>query len=377
MMNTKLRSLLLAIFLTALVGVRFVSAQTRTPPATASNDPLATLPASDVVGFLDFRRLLNEIVPRVLAKDPMLLAKMVVALDDVNKKTGINIRSIERIAAGVRFYGTTFTNVKKEDVGIAIIVHGDFDPNMFIAALKRETKGKVAEAAYGGKIIYSEPMPAPPKKRSERETPAIVVLDSNTLAVGDLQQIRATIDAAASGNGRVDTALTQLATRDSSGFVGVAANIPDAIKQTFSEKAPKDEMAQPIIKLVNGIKQISASMGGNETDFNITLGVRFENPEQAQSANDMLLGLRQQFGTQITDPQARALLEGVQIAAQGDELQLRCAIKNEVVQGLAASLIKDNQPKEGQAMGDPVAKPAPAKARQTTKSRRAKRRKKH
>jgi hypothetical protein len=374
MINKKLHSLLLAIFITALVGFRFVSAQT-TPPATASNDPLAVLPVSDVVGFLDFRRLLNEIAPRVLAKDPMMLARMVVVLDDLNKKTGMNIRSVERIAAGVRFYGTTFNNVKKEDVGVVILVHGDFDPGMFIALLKRETKGKVTEETYGGKIIYSEPIPAPPKTRPERETPAVVVLDANTLAVGDLPQVRALIDASASGNGRVDTALVQLATRDSGGFVGVATNVPDNIKQTFSDKAPKDEMTQPIIKLVNGIKQISASMGGNETDFTITLGVRFESAEQAQSANDMLLGLRQQFGTQIPDPEARALLDSLQITAQGDELQLRAQIKNEIVQGLVASLLKE-KPKVSEATAAPAVKPPPAKARKTTKSRKTKRRRK-
>lgn len=372
MMNTKLRSLLLAIFLTVLVGVRFVSGQT-TPPALPSGDPLATLPASDIVGFVDVRRLLTEIVPRLLAKDPPMLAKMTAALDEVYKKTGVSILSVDRVAVGMRFFGKTMKNVNKEDVGIVIIVHGDFDASLFIAALKRETKGKVTEETYGGKVIYSEPMPAPPKKRAERETPAIVVLDANTLAVGDLPQIRATIDAGA-GNGRADSALVQLATRDAGTLVGTAGNVPDVVKQGFSDNVPKDEMAQPIVKLVNGIKQIYVSVGANPTDFNITLGARFESAEQAQSANDLLLGLRQQFGTQIPDPQARALIDSLQITAQGDELQLRCDIKNEVVQGLVASMIKDNQPKKDDAAS--AVKPATTKTKQTTKSRRGKRRKK-
>jgi hypothetical protein len=373
MMNTKMRSLLLAISLTIFSSINLVSAQTvQTSPA--SNDPLVSLPASDVVGFLDCRRLINEIVPLVLSKDPAMLARMIVALDEVNKKTGVNIRSIERIAVGLRFYGATFDKVNKADVGIAIIVHGNFDPGKFILALKRETKGKVTEERYGGKIIYSEPMPAPPKKRAERETPAIAVLDANSLVLGDLPQVRATIDASASGNGRADASLVQLATRDAGGLVGGAGNVPDSLKQSFSDKAPKDEMAQPIIKLVNGIKQLYVSLGANATAFNFTVGARFESVEQAQSASDMLLGLRQQFGSQIPDEQARAVLDSMQITAQGDELQLRTEIKNEIVQGLVASFLNDNKPKVIEVTPAPTVKPAPKKTKPTTKSRKSKRR---
>jgi hypothetical protein len=366
MMNIKLRSLLLTIFLTAIVSVNFVSAQTTPPAAIPSGDPLAALPASDVVGFVDLRRILTEIAPRIFAKNPAMLVKLTTALDEVQKKTGVSILSVDRIAVGLRFFGQIMRNVKKEDVGIVVLVHGDFDASAFIAALKRETKGKVAESTYGGKIIYSEPMPAPPKKRGERETPAITVLDANTLAIGDLPQVRAAIDAG-TGTGRVDSSLVQLATRDSGTLVGSAANVPDSIKQTFGEKAPKDEMAQGIVKLVNGISQLYVSLGATQTDFNISLGARFASAEQAQSAADMLLGLRQQAGSQIPDAQARALIESLQITAQGDELQIKSEIKNEVVQGLVASIIQDNEPK----------KATPGKARPTTKSRRTRRRSRH
>ena len=350
----------------AVIGIGFVSAQT-TQTATADGDPLAALPASDVIGFVNLRRIMTEVVPRIFASDPTMLAKMTVALDEVNKKTGVNILSVDRIVVGVRFYGTTFNNVKKEDVGIVIVVHGDFDPNAFLAAVKRETKGKGTEETYGGKVIYHEPMPAPPKKRAERETPAVVVLDANTIAVGDLPQVRAAIDAAA-GNGRVDSALVQLATRDSSALIGNAVNVPESAKQSFLASGPKEEMPPGIDKLVNGIKQIYVSVGATPTDFNISLGARFESPEQAQSVSDMLLGLRQQAVSQIPDQQTRAMIESVQTTVQGDELQLKADIKNEVVQGLVASIIKENQPSP---------KVAPAKAKPKTKSRRTRRRRRH
>ncbi len=369
MMNTKLRSLLLAIILTTVASIGSVSAQTMQTPAMGGNDALAALPVSDVVAFADVRRILTEIIPRLFAKDPAMLAKMMGAVDEVKKKTGINILSIERLAAGMRFYGPVGPGMKKADVGVVIIVRGDFDPNLFIAALKRETKGKVTEETYGGKIIYSEPMPAPPGKRAERETPAVVVLDANTLALGDLPQIRATIDVEAlTGKGRVESALVELAIREPSSLMGGATNVPDSLKEGVSASVPKDEMAQGIVKMVSGIKQVYNSVGATATDFNLIVGVRFGTAEQAQSVSDMLLGLRQQAGPQITDVKIRGLLDSVQITTENDVVQLRLDIKNEMVQDFIAEMMKKDKPKVTSS---------PAKAKQATKSRKTKRRKKH
>src|SRR5687767_12335957 len=99
MMHTKLRSLLLAISLTMIVCVPFTSAQTP-PPA---GDPLGALPASDIVAYVNLRRIMTEIVPRLLANEPATLVKMTQALEEVQKKTGVSILSVDRIASGMRF----------------------------------------------------------------------------------------------------------------------------------------------------------------------------------------------------------------------------------------------------------------------------------
>jgi hypothetical protein len=367
-MNRKLRSLLLHVFLAAVACAGLASAQT-VQTATASGDPLARLPASDVVGFIDVRRILTEVVPRLFAKDPATLAKMMSSLDELNKKTGINILSIDRIALGARFFGGSFSNLKKEDIGLALMLHGDFDANAFITALKRETKGKVSEATYNGKVIYSEPPPAPPKKRADRETPAVAVLDSNTVVVGDLPQVRASIDVAATGSGGVDSALVRLAGQDSSALMGVAGTVPGELKEALKNSAPKEESEKAIVNALLGIMQVYSSAGSTPEGFNIVLGARFTTAEQAQSVGDMLLGLRQQVGSTVPDRAMRNALEGVQITAQGDEVRLRADVKNEVAQDFITSVMKDEKPATSAS-----AAAAPGKAKPTTKSRRARRR---
>jgi hypothetical protein len=367
MINIKLRSFLLAILLTTVMNVGLVSGQTA-QTASAMDDPLAALPASDGVMFVDVRRLMMEIAPRLLASDPATLAKLTAALNEASTKTGVNLLSISRVVVGVRFLDAISPTMPKDSIGVVAIVRGDGHASSVIEFLKRESKGKFAQETHGGIVIYSEPLPTPPRKRTERSTPALAMLDANTIAVGDLPQVRAAIDAAA-GNGRVDPALVELARRDSSALVGVAMSVPENVKQGFSASAPKDPMAQAIIKLLNSVKQNYASLGATATDYNVVMGARFESPEQAQSVSDMLLGLRQQMGSAIPDQKIRSLIESLQITAQGDEVQIRSDIKSEIVQEFVASAMKE---KKKQAA--PAAKSAPAKTKRPTRYGRSRRR---
>ena len=369
-MNTKLRSLILAIFIAISISFTLtppgVAVGVAPPPATHAL--LATLPTSDVVMFVDFQRIMTEIVPRLLAKDPATLAKLTAAVNEVKTKSGVNIMAIDSIVAGMKFDGNVTHNMKKENLGIVIMAHGDFDANALIAALRRETKGKVQEETYAGIVIYSEPQTASSKKKSEREIPALSVLDANTVAVGDLPQVRAAVDAFA-GKGRVDSSLVELAERDSSSIIGLSGNVPQSLIDDLKETAPaKDEMAQTINKAIAGLKQLFVSIGATPSDFNMITGARFSSPEQAASLGDMLLGLRQQAISEVGDQQTRDLINSVQISAQGDEVQIKANIKNEVVQDFAASMVKDEKP---------VAKPTPVKTKQTTKHRRSSRRRRH
>jgi hypothetical protein len=364
-MNTRLRSLILVIIV-ALIASFSLASDRKAPPPDART-LLSSLPSSDVVVYVDLQRILTEIVPRLLAKDPATLAKMTAEINEFKVKSGVNVLAIDSIVVGVKFVGTATHEMKKDNLGVVILAHGDFDANALIAFLKQETKGKAHEETYGGKVIYSEPQPAPPKKKTERQTAALTVLDANTVAAGDLPQVRAAIDAFA-GKDRVDPALVQLAERDPSSFTGMAGNVPASLIQDLHESAPpNDEMAQVINKVIAGLKQIFGSIGATPTDFNVTTGVRLSSSEQAASLSDTLLGLRQQALAEIKEQETRDLINSLQITAQGDELQIRADIKNEVVQGLVASMIKD----------EPEVKPSKPVTKQAVKHRRSRRRRRH
>ncbi|HKQ52675.1 MAG TPA: hypothetical protein VJT74_09925 [Pyrinomonadaceae bacterium] len=330
-MKTKLRSLLLSLLLAALCAAG-VAAQTATSVTAA--DPLTALPDSDLVVYADVRRILTELAPRVLAHSPEMLSKVMGAVEMIKTKTGINVLGIERVAVGMKLLGPLGRDIKKENVGIVIVAYGDFDTNAFIAFAKSESKGKISEQTYEGKVIYSEPPPEPPNTKPERERPAFVVLDANTLAVGDLTAVRAAVDAAA-GKGRVEPGVVRLATQDPNAVLGVGLNLSPTVVQNISKSVGTDEAMQASVRFVlSTVKQLSLSAGVAPGTFSLALGVRFCDPQQAQGMGDLLTAARRQ--AMQGEPKLAPLLEGLQVKTEGSDVMVRADLKGEVLQSLGA-----------------------------------------
>lgn len=363
-MRTQLPSRAFAILIALAVSFSLINAGTRAAAsAPDARSLLATLPTSDVVMFVDLQRIMTEIVPRLLAKDPATLAKMTNQINEVKTKSGVNLLAIDSVVVGVQFLGEVKHNMHKENVGIVIIAHGDFDANALIAFLKREAKGQGREETYAGKLIYSEP----PEKKKEREIAALTVLDANTVALGDLPQIRATVDAFA-GQRRVDPSLVQLAEQDPSSIIGLAGNVPASLIADIKASASSnDQMEQAISKAITGLKQLFVSIGATPDQFNMITGARLETPEQAASLSDLLMGLRQQAISGVDEQEMRSLIESTKITAEGDEVQIRADIKNEVVQEFVASMVKEEKPQV--TPKKPVVK-KPVSHRRTSRRRR-------
>lgn len=357
-MNTKLRSLVLSLLLTAAVCVATVSAQTTTPAAAApaESGALSALPASDLVIYANMRRIMTELAPHIMAHDPAMLGKVMGAIEMVKAKTGVNVMGIERVAVGLRLLGPIAPQFKKENLGIVIIAHGDFDANAFTTFAKAETKGKMSEQTYGGKIVYSEPAPEPPKTKSERERPAFVVLDANTLAIGDLVEVRAAVDAAA-GTGRLDPALARLATEDENALVGVGVNFSPSVAQHLGASVGPDEVAQAGVRLLAAtVKQLSLSAGIGQGSFNMTVGMRFCDAQQAQGVGDVLKAVHRKVAAD--EPKVRGLLEGVQVTTDGSDVRVRAEIKGEALRNLGTMFAGQ---REAGAAGAPVTtSPPPA-----------------
>jgi hypothetical protein len=360
-MNNTRRAFLLAFSL--LIALAFSSAAhaQKTDAHAAAVDPLAMLPASDVVLVIDHGRIWNEALPRFFSGDMSPLSKIMAEVEQFKLKTGVDVRSISRIAIGARFINpeAISKNLNKKDVAVVVIAQGDFNPGVLIAAMRRDMKERVHEQKHGGLTIYTIDEPG----RSNASEPdiekiAVAVLDANTVAAGDLVNVRATIDAKG-GSGRLSPELASLAARNSNALISLAGNVPASLTASLAPKgssgnAELDATFNKFFDAVASIKQMYFSTGMTATGIEAQLGARFGSADKAQSLGDMLLGARQQYSVFIEDKMIRDLVNSMQITAQGDEVQLR----GELPQTVITMMLRDAK-KKGEASSTST---APAKA---------------
>lgn len=380
------RALLPAILLLMSLSLSPLKAQTRTHAATT--DPLMLLPASDVVLIIDHSRILNEAIPRLFGNDTAPLAKIFAAGEEFKAKTGIDPRTISRIVVGLRFVNPDKlrTGPDKKDLAIVIIAQGDFDANKFVSFMRSEGKERVREEQAGGQTIYTidERPKGSTQPKPEVEVPALVVLDANTIAIGDLAQVRATMDARGGGV-RLSPELVALATRNSNALVSLAGNVPPGLTASLAPKgssgnAELDQTVNKFFEAVTSIKQAYVSVGLTANGIEAQLGARLASAELAQSLGDILLGARQQYGVFIEDKIIRDLVNNMQLTAEGDEIQLRAEVPQTIIKMMLSNMKAGSPPaKAGSPPPAAVTKSsssAPVTRQTRKKGRRSTRRKK-
>lgn len=359
---------MIAMLISGMVSLTGIAQTNKTPASRTSqksNDPLMSLPVSDGVISVDVQRLLNEMLPRVLADDPARLAQVNAHIDQVKTRTGIDIRAFDRIAIGMRFVDAgTPDSLKVEFVALA---RGSFNAPAMLAAglLATNSKYKYQEQKYGGKNIYifnsdelfgKDQLPQATIGEEARKTGgkaaeiaddllhkimnikgevAIVAVASNTLAIGQPNSVRAAIDASA-GRGLVNVELTGLATKDPNAVVSFGVNVPSKSSRFFG--FDNDQIAANL----DAIRQVYGSVGSTTAGFEMRNFVRTATSSQAQEVYNTLMGLKDLGGMVASNLSgdkgklAQNALENLKITKEENEVQIRL----ELAQSDVATLIR-------------------------------------
>lgn len=321
----------IALAMLALAGLQLgqrVTAKANVSEAVrpAASAQLGALPASDIIIFFDTQRFVNDTLPNFLAGDPALFARVNAKLDRFQKETGIDARSFESISIGLR--------LGSNDPNFVAIAQGDFVASQlidtgFAAAQKKENIGRVEEQ-YEGKTIYILTPPAGRadtcSRNGKTETcrMAVVALDSNTIAMGDLESIRATVNP---GAARVEQALVDLATRNPNAFAGFAGNLPQGTAQQFGIGHGRAD------KLAASVRQVYGSVSTVGATAESILALRTETAEQAHDIADAINGLKfltklgfggDHSGANKAEAEALSkLLKGLSVNVQAEEVELK------------------------------------------------------
>ena len=265
-------------------------------------------------------------MPRVFANNNAKIAELNANIENFKTRTGLDPRSFEEIALGIRY---TYPTEGVTKLITAALARGTFNAGAMVAAGRLAANGKYREEKYQGKTVYIFSLDESIRLFGVidlriRELAASPI-DPNTLALGDPASIRGVIDAS-SGRNRVNAELISLASRDANAIIGFGGNIPPQVLKNL------DISNSSLAGDLSGLRQAYGSINTNETDVQVFLGAKTVDNDAARNLGDTLEGLKQ-FGAlfvgRLTGAKgvlAKSALTNLKIVTQANELQIRTAV---------------------------------------------------
>ncbi len=324
----------------ALATVVTVVAQQRktavkSQPATATQTTISEaasegilLPASDALMLVDVRRLLTEAIPRSMAGNPAKLAEFNADLEQFKTRTGLDPRSFERIAVGTRITNPSATITKIDHT--VVVARGTFNASALAAAGRLAAKGKYREEQHRGKTVYVFSLNDQIKLfgllKMRVSDLAMSVLDDRTLAFGEPDAVRATIDSSANRSNTSNADLIALAQRNPNAIVGFGGNVPPAATRNL------DFGNEEIERNIAAIRQFYGSVGTTADGFDMLTILRADKASEAKSLGDTLLAVKQLaplFVGQLSGQKGRLAknaIDNLKIVMQGTEVQISLAV---------------------------------------------------
>lgn len=280
-----------------LAGSALADTKKKSARKRVQNPLVAMLPASDGVVTLDAKRFFGDALPSILSGNQPLLGQILGKLDEVQAKTGIDLRQFESVAVGVAMKQVGPKEIDFEPVAIA---RGNISAGALVAIAKLASNGTYREEKIGGNTVYvftakdlakkNAPKPGNPKVAGAMEKAidgltkeiAVTSLDANTLALGTLPRVRQTLEKQT----RVDPEILNLLTRKSGAVLTFAAKAPKGLASMMP--LDNDELGKNLraIRYMNGSLDV---IGGNTV---LQAMAKTAQPEQAQGLLETLEGLQ-------------------------------------------------------------------------------------
>jgi hypothetical protein len=287
---------------------------------------LSSLPPSDAVALVNVNRLLDEAMPKLLAENPARLAEVTNELANFKTQTGLDPRSFDQIALGMRY---TYPVEGITKISTVAIARGTFNASAIVAAGRLAANGKYLQQKDQGKPLYIFTLDRQFKLLGLWDIKvgdlAVTSLDGNIIALGELDAVRGVIDAN-KGRKYANPELVALASRDPNAIVGFGGNLTEKLLQNL--RISNDGVAREL----TAVRQVYGTLGMTATDLELMMAARTVDPDSARNLSDTVEGLKQ-FGAIFINrlsaakgTLARSALNNLKITTQGNELQIRTAV---------------------------------------------------
>jgi hypothetical protein len=322
---------------TKISALRFVSLLTillLLPVVVLAQDArasLANLPDADVLIYVSPQKILNEAAPRFVP--PADLAKMRSGFADMKKDVGFDPSNVQYLVIALRF------NKPAGDLSfvapdVLAVVGGDFNANALFSLAELTLQNRVRMEKHGAKTIalmkvdpIAEQAVKMPMLKSLSEIGG-VVLNDNTVAIGNLPYLKSAIDAA-DGTGRVNPATLDSLLRDPNALIASSgaplASFAKSIGLFGTETTPRDGRCDTAF----GNFYAAVTMAGN--NLTIRGAMNADNPDTAKIISGLLASLMQQGINAVPDKQAQSVLQSIKMTPRENEIVWEADIPEQAI----------------------------------------------
>lgn len=310
---------------------------------------VSLLPASDGVAVFDSKRFLGDALPKVLSANQPMLAEIMAKISEMEGATGIDLRKFDQVAVGLAMKQLSPTNIDFEPVAIA---NGDINAGALVAVAKLASKGAYREEKIGDKSVYIFSTKDALKKTTVKTTNskvagmidkaltsltrevAVTTLDRNTLVIGSLPRVKATLDATP----RAGTDVTSLLSVKETAVMSFAMKVPGGLSKLLP--LDNDELGTN----VDSIEYLAGSIDVAAIGTSLQLLARTKRAEQAKTLKDTLEGL-QVVGGAVFGGSKRPdqkiygrMIKSAKIDGRGNDVSIELLVPQADIDGLIGGL---------------------------------------
>jgi hypothetical protein len=340
---------------TAVASVLLLVSIVHAQSPALSQSTLAQLPEADTVIYLSPQRIFNDVAPQVI--QPSELANMRATFVDLKRNIGIDPSSIEYLAVAIRFNkpSADLTFVAPD---ILTIAGGDFSADSLITLIGSFLQDNARTEKYGTRTLtimkldpIAEEAAKNPLLKSFAELGA-VALSANTIAIGNVDYLKAAIDAT-EGKGRISSTIVTSVLRDPNTVMSAAGSPLTAFAKSLGMLGTQTVARDPRCETRFGDFYAAVTMNGS--NFNLRGAMNADNPDTAKIINGLLSGVFQQAINYIPDKETQSVLRNIRILPKESEV----IFEADVPQAKIASFIRNQtKPKQNTpAVSKPATKP--------------------
>ncbi len=315
---------------------------------------LANLPDADMLVFINPRRVLTELVPKLLP--PKDVEEMRKGFEQARTMAGVDPTKVDYIVIAVRFRKPT-AELNFQPPEAMITASGDFSSDALIVLARMASQGKLRDEKYGNKTLGL--MTIDPLVKEAEKNPmlrgftevAVVPLTANSIAVGTPAYLRAAVDAN-DGKDRISAEILNALVRDPNALVSVAGRPWHSFAKSFGMLGTETNARAP--RCDSKIGDFYGALTMDATNFMFRGVINEDNPDTAKIISNLFSGLLGYATASLKDPMAQSMLKNLSIAPEGDEVLVRAEFPQQMVIDMIQQQMK---PKKAET----AAPPPPAK----------------